>query len=269
MSVARRSTRCLLLGLLAIALPVAAALASPCDDAIRVVERERDLPKGLLRAIGLVESGRTANGGFAPWPWTVNSPEGGRYLESPSAVIQHIEGLRSRGHRNIDVGCMQINLRHHPDAFTSLQAAVDPLTNVRYAASFLVGLRRETGSWEQAIGRYHSATPHLASAYRERVAARWDPNAPIPAASPTVVAAVAPEVEPAVDPVERVPVHHAAAANPVRLAANVPTRAGHGAIAVVVPRAQPVAEPAPRAQPVAYAPMERLRGQASGALRPR
>lgn len=258
MSRARRLLRGPFLGLVALGLTMASALATPCDDAIRVVERERSLPNGLLRAIGLVESGRSQDGRFAPWPWTVNSPEGGRYLESPAAVIQHIQGLRSRGHRNIDVGCMQINLRHHPDAFPSIEAAVDPLTNVRYAATFLEALRRETGSWEGAIGRYHSATPDLANAYRQRVAVRWDRNAapPLPSA-PTVVAAV--EVQPA-PPVERVVVHHAAAANPVRLTETTPTRAGHGAIAHF----------ARRVQPVAFAPAQRLAGHdAPGALRPR
>jgi hypothetical protein len=225
-----------------------AALASPCDDAIGRVERETDLPAGLLRAIGLVESGRTTAAGYAPWPWTVNSPEGGTYLESHAAAVARVEALRGRGHTNIDVGCMQINLRYHPDAFTTIEQALDPLANVRYAARFLDGLRAETGNWQAAIGRYHSGTPELASAYRERVAGRWDRTPPSTVAA-EVELAEAPPTVPVREPVLGGIMARslAPAAGGVRLTESTPRRVVHGGIPLV----------ATHVQPVAFAPVER------------
>jgi hypothetical protein len=37
--------------------------------------------------------------------------------------------MQGEGVRSIDIGCMQINLVHHPDAFGSLEAGFDPITN--------------------------------------------------------------------------------------------------------------------------------------------
>ncbi|MFW5834145.1 MAG: lytic transglycosylase domain-containing protein [Pseudomonadota bacterium] len=237
MSTCRPLALALLLGLAA-AFSAVDAAASPCDDAIRRVERETELPAGLLRAIGLVESGRTTDAGYAPWPWTVNSPEGGTYLDSRSAALARIEALQGRGHRNIDVGCMQINLRFHPDAFATLEQALDPLANVRYAASFLQALKHETGTWQGAIGRYHSATPDLARAYRERVAGRWDRTPP----APVEVAEAPPsrtDRDPALGGVMARSL--APAAGGVRLAETTPQRAAHGAIPLVARHVRPAA----------------------------
>ena len=67
---------------------------------------------------------------------------------------------------------MQINLRYHPEAFASLEAAFDPAENLGYAARFLGNLRARYGSWTAAIGRYHSATPRLGP-YRVKVFRAW------------------------------------------------------------------------------------------------
>ena len=79
------------------------------------------------------------------------------------------ERLKARGIRNIDVGCLQINLHHHPDAFDSLEAAFDPAENAKAAANLLVELRDTWGSWTRAVGNYHSNTPTLSGPYRVKV----------------------------------------------------------------------------------------------------
>ena len=83
---------------------------------------------------------------------------------------------QARGVRSIDVGCLQVNLMHHPHAFASLKQAFDPKANVDYAARFLRDLFDQTGSWPQAAARYHSATPALGAAYRRKVLAAWVRN---------------------------------------------------------------------------------------------
>ena len=151
-----------------------AALAAPwtlcADHAVRAEQAHR-LPHGLLRAIAKVESGRysKARGEVLAWPWTVTAEGRGRYLPSKAAAIAEVERLRARGIRNIDVGCLQINLHYHPDAFESLEAAFEPATNAEAAARLLVELRGAWGSWTRAVGNYHSNTPTLSGPYRVKV----------------------------------------------------------------------------------------------------
>lgn len=155
-----------------------------CPAAIGAAERTMRLPPALLGAIGTVESGRRdpASGKLAPWPWTVNAEGVGHFHRTKAEAIAAVERLRAAGVRSIDVGCMQVNLLHHPDAFESLDEAFDPHANAGYAARFLVGLHRETADWMQAAAAYHSRTPELGGRYRQRVVAAW-PQAPRDGAS--------------------------------------------------------------------------------------
>lgn len=142
-----------------------------CTSAVRQAEHAHRLPRGLLGAIAKVESGRyrESGGEVLAWPWTVMAEGRGRYLPGKAAAIAEVEALRARGVRNIDVGCMQINLFYHPDAFESLEAAFDPARNAQAAARLLVELRDAWGSWARAVGNYHSNTPTLSGPYRVKV----------------------------------------------------------------------------------------------------
>ncbi len=146
----------------------------PCRAAISAAEQAFAIPAGLLAAIGAVESGRRgADGVTAPWPWTINAEGAGQAFDSKPAAIAAVRALQAGGMRSIDVGCLQVNLMHHPDAFASLEAAFDPVTNAIYAARFLAQLHATTGDWRAAAALYHSATPALAAEYRRRVMAAW------------------------------------------------------------------------------------------------
>ena len=146
-----------------------------CRRAIELAEREHKVPAGLLHAIAKVESGRPdASGrGVTAWPWTINAEGQGRYFDSKAAAIAAVEALRARGVTVIDVGCLQVNLRHHPDAFPDLETAFDPTANARYAGLFLKRLQVQARSWELAAANYHSATPERGEAYRQQVMAAW------------------------------------------------------------------------------------------------
>ncbi len=146
-----------------------------CAKATNGVERQQGIPRQLLRAISKAESGRFHTGKqvVMAWPWTVMAEGRGRYLETKADAIAEVEGLRARGVKNIDVGCMQVNLQHHPDAFASLEDAFDPLTNVTYAASFLKTLAAEQGSWAKAAAYYHSQDPARYRGYRSKVREIW------------------------------------------------------------------------------------------------
>jgi hypothetical protein len=145
-----------------------------CLQHIRKEEKEHRIPKGLLAAIGLTESGRALKRGqMTVWPWTVNAAGEGHYFESKADAIAFVEGKLADGVESIDVGCMQINLKHHPDAFASLEDAFDPATNAAYGADFLSALHGQLNGWLAAARRYHSATPEKGEAYGARVLANW------------------------------------------------------------------------------------------------
>ncbi len=180
----RRMTRLLLLSLFALLAPVAPAAAVPapppadpgwqCRAAIAAAERGFGIPAGLMAAIGRIESGRRgADGRVDPWPWSIDAEGNGRMFDSKPAAVAAVRSLQAAGVRSIDVGCMQVNLLHHPDAFDGLDAAFDPVSNVGFAARFLLQLRSQTGSWPEAAALYHSATPALAADYRRKVMAAW------------------------------------------------------------------------------------------------
>jgi hypothetical protein len=166
---------------------LAVAGEAECGPAIAAAEQAEELPAGLLAAMGRVESGRRgADGRILSWPWAVNALGRGWLLPDRSAALARVRGLQAQGARLIDVGCMQVNLHHHPAAFASLEEAFDPHSNARYAARFLRRLHAATGDWMQAAARYHSADPVLGAAYRRRVEVALGRSAamPVPAPAP-------------------------------------------------------------------------------------
>lgn len=153
----------------------AVAALTPCEHAGMEAERTFGLPNGLLLAIGRVESGRLdrATGRIVPWPWAVNLAGAGQLAETKEAAIRIATEALARGHRNVDVGCFQVNLLHHPTAFTTLDEGFDPSANAHYAARFLADLKGRVGSWTAAIESYHSANPARGIPYGRAVMGKW------------------------------------------------------------------------------------------------
>lgn len=166
----------LLLAVIGLMRPAYADIPPPalCRSAIAAAERSYGIPDRLMQAIGVVESGRAdERGGVTAWPWTINVEGVGYVFESKQEAIAAVNEHRARGARSIDVGCMQVNLMHHGDAFGSLEQAFDPGANSRYAAGFLQKLLAQTGSWPRAAAGYHSLTPDIGADYGRKVLAVW------------------------------------------------------------------------------------------------
>ncbi len=142
------------------------------------------MPGGLLGAIGVVETGRFdhATGRTEPWPWSTNMGGVGHFFASKAEAVAWTAAQIAAGQASIDVGCFQINLKYHPDAFANLEDAFDPLANARYAAVFLTGLYRKLGQWTVAAQYYHSADPAEGEPYGRRVMALMGGWAETPAA---------------------------------------------------------------------------------------
>ncbi len=180
------------LGLAVALVPVAAdALPSAdCEAAAAGAARAEGVPPAVLAAILRTESGRGPDA--APWPWAVNVDGTGYWPATRADALALAERALAGGAASVDIGCFQLNLHWHGEAFPSLDAMFAPEANAAYAAAFLARLERETGSWRAAAGAYHSRTPERAEAYRARleaVHARTEgaspmPQAPTPAPPP-------------------------------------------------------------------------------------
>ena len=149
-----------------------ASAGGPCGPAIAAAEVRYALPVGLLRAIAQVESGRTdpRTGATDPWPWSTNAENQDQVFDSRADAVAWVRATQARGVASIDVGCLQVNLKYHPDAFASLEDGFDPVRNADYAARFLLRLHAVSVDWAEAVGRYHSYTEALAQPYRAQVA---------------------------------------------------------------------------------------------------
>ena len=171
--------------LLALVLPLLAFAAAParaispqaglCRAAVAGAEQALRIPDALLSAISKVESGRADadTGTMQAWPWTINAEGVGHFYESKAEAIAAAQAMQARGIRSMDVGCLQVNLSYHPNAFASLDQAFDPQANALYAARFLTELFQQQGSWPHAAAAYHSQSPGLGADYQRKVLDVW------------------------------------------------------------------------------------------------
>lgn len=147
-----------------------------CAQLARVAEQSLGIPEHLLRAVSTVESGRYVRslGRAEPWPWTINAAGKGSTFRSKADAIAEIDRLLRQGMISIDVGCMQVNLAYHGEAFDGIEDALDPVKNVAYAAHLLVTLKEQHGSWSAAVAAYHSSKPERAIPCCQKVAKAWE-----------------------------------------------------------------------------------------------
>lgn len=150
--------------------------AKQCTQYFPVKERQYGIPVHLLAAISSIETGRYHKGlGMAlPWPWTINVEGKGYFFATKEEAVAETSRHLRMGKRSIDIGCMQVNLKHHPNAFANLSEAFDPEKNVDYAARFLRNNYSDLGNnWVRAAAAYHSRTPSRGNPYLQKVAVAW------------------------------------------------------------------------------------------------
>ena len=151
---------------LATALPAA---ASPCRQEITAAAQRHGVPLAVALTVAKVESAHDPLAmNIAGWPARAHSP-------ADAAIA--IRKLRAAGIHSIDVGCMQINLKHHPKAFARIEDAFDPRANTDYGVRFLKELYQEKQSWGKAIAAYHSSDPARQSVYLNSIRKHFAANA--------------------------------------------------------------------------------------------
>ena len=145
-----------------------------CEKVIETIEDLTDIPKNLLLSIGKSESGRILkNNKHVIWPWTVNHAGKSLFFDTKNQMKKYVLENVEKKDFNLDVGCMQINLKWHKNNFKKISDmfAVEP--NVSYAASFLLQLKNKHGSWDKAIKHYHSSDPKKNKPYLIKVKHFW------------------------------------------------------------------------------------------------
>lgn len=128
-----------------------AQAARACLAAATTAEREHGLPRGLLAAIGVVESGLD--------PWAISGVPAARRPASRREAM----ALASRGANH---GCFQINVRVHRAGEPGW--AFDARRSARFAARLLRDLRERHGGWTAAVARYNGATQSSNAGLRYR-----------------------------------------------------------------------------------------------------
>ena len=143
-----------------------------CEIAADKAEADYQIKPNLLQTIASVESGRwnAEAGKRVAWPWTVHAKGKGRYYKTKAEAIAAVQDLQRRGITNIDVGCMQINLKYHGTAFKNLDEAFDPQKNANYSAQFLRSLyKRNKQNWTKTAMHYHSRNLRRGTNYKKRL----------------------------------------------------------------------------------------------------
>jgi hypothetical protein len=126
--------------------PVASSPRLACLDAARRAEEVHGLPSGLMVAMALSESGLHAH--------ALNIGGRAHYPESAAAA----RSLLRAAPRGVPVmaGCMQVNARVHA---AGADWPLDPVRSADWAGGVLRRWYLETGSWEEALRRWHGGSP--------------------------------------------------------------------------------------------------------------
>lgn len=146
-----------------------------CIRTILKHEYKYQIKKNLLLAIAIVESGRqTGKTQKWPWPWTICAHKKAYFLRSEQEALEMLQSLKEKGLKNIDVGCMQINIKSHAKELQKMHSVFAIEECVSYAARLLKKLYQNRQQWEKAVAHYHTRTQHLGNAYQQRVFREWN-----------------------------------------------------------------------------------------------
>jgi hypothetical protein len=139
----------------------AAGPRSACLEAARAAENAYDLPKGLLVAVALAESGLHAHamniGGRSYYPETI--VEARRLLSGAGAG------------QSVMAGCVQVNARVHA---RNSDWPLDPERATAWAARHLRMQYERTGNWADAIRRWNGGAIATANNLVCKVQAKLD-----------------------------------------------------------------------------------------------
>ena len=136
--------------------------STDCSEIISQIEAEYSIPKNLLAAVSLVESGQE--------PFAVHSRGRARYFKSHADAVKYVSGQMEKG-GTLYLGAMQLCFKSHKTKLKSVERALNPYHNIRFAAELLKSLYEKHGTWFDAVKYYNASTRR--TAYTKRVMAVW------------------------------------------------------------------------------------------------
>ncbi len=112
----------------------------------------------ILYAVALVESAKSSGSTHVtPWPWALNKSGKSIIPASQQEARTLLNKTLAEGHRNIDVGLMQINLHWHGHRVDKPEQLLNPVTNLQIGALVLAeAIHSVPNDLVLGIGRYHS-----------------------------------------------------------------------------------------------------------------
>jgi hypothetical protein len=139
-----------------------ATTASLCERHLSSAAKAEDVPLGLLYAIAMTETG--SGGRLRPFALNI----GGKPVlaKTKEEALSAFKTAREEDIALIDLGCMQINHYYHNTQFSSVSDMLDPKQNVHYAAKLLGKLKRQHGTWTEAVARYHASPRNKIAQHR-------------------------------------------------------------------------------------------------------
>lgn len=145
-----------------------------CRPFIAPAELYYHLPRGLLGAMAVVESGRFG----IPYPWALNIAGQSVMARDYRDAAKKLRDSNGLARRDIAIGCLQIHMAYHLAPFGAPEWALHPRYNVWYGAMFLHRLAAEYGDWPRAIAHYHASDPTAQRRYLCQIAAVLERGAP-------------------------------------------------------------------------------------------
>jgi len=144
---------------LALILLLAEASTASSTDVFDAPCKKYGVPKALVQAIALQESGGN--------PWAVNVA--GKTFQA-SSKDEALSIIKKYDVRSYDVGLMQINSQWLRKFQISPETALEPRNNVLIGVWVLANSIRQHGLSWKAVGAYHSPTPERQRRYVRSVA---------------------------------------------------------------------------------------------------
>lgn len=127
------------------------AYAGPatCSDALaRVAARYPAAPTALVEAMMYAESGG--------YPWIANVDGVPHKFPNMEEAATFLKNAMKSAQKNVDVGCMQVNMLYHGKYFATMEDALDPENNIAYATRYHLRMRAKGANWTEATAFYHN-----------------------------------------------------------------------------------------------------------------
>ena len=136
--------------------------STDCLEIISQIETVYNIPKNLLAAVAMVESGQK--------PFAVHVEGKSRFFKSHKDAVKYVTAKKEKG-AALFVGPMQICLKSHGRKFKSIEHALNPYNNISFAAELLQSLHKRHGTWYKAVMHYNASSRRVS--YTNRVMAIW------------------------------------------------------------------------------------------------